>query len=259
MYLAVKHPAVLMYRLIFHPALPRVYAAFPITKTREIEARRREINQHRSHLHREFAVFDPLTIDDRVLINKLDARTQADNLLIEAQDRWCCDLTELGPDYASLVAEDPALFPIAVPVKEARELSLQLEQQGWSTPIDAQIRNRDFRYIDQSDIVAVYRPRWDGQHSSGVGAEKTYAGGIGRKPFVEFNLKSDMQKYVKKQGSKPFTPNISAPTFTNKEDYYHKLAELGSTQAAKRCRKWREHYKKMEAFRQSFPNAAREA
>ena len=61
----VKHPAAMLYRLIFHRRrFPVVYSSFPITAIRYEGDRRESVDAIRRELHRRFIVFDPLTLDE---------------------------------------------------------------------------------------------------------------------------------------------------------------------------------------------------
>jgi len=60
---SIKHPPEMLYKLLFKPEILKIYAAFPITRTRDDSKKRAEIDHFRNVLHKNFVVFDPLTID----------------------------------------------------------------------------------------------------------------------------------------------------------------------------------------------------
>ncbi|GAG35248.1 unnamed protein product, partial [marine sediment metagenome] len=187
-YLAAKHPSMMVYRLLFEPKRPRLYSASQITNVRDNPQARKEIEAHRRHIHQKFVVFDPLTVDDRILVNSLPGEeTEAATFQVEIDARWPSDLSEIGPLYESLVPEDPSFFPLTVEVEEAEELNRPDQMSSPMSTIDAQITHRDFRYIDQADVMAAYRPRLLGHESGGVAAEKLYAAGTGATPVVEYS------------------------------------------------------------------------
>lgn len=244
-YLAAKHPAITAYRLVFQPEIPRLYSASQITAVRNDPALRNEIEEHRRRLHKEYTVFDPLTIDDRVLVNSLPASPTSQDFQVSAEARWPSDLSDLGEDYASLVAEDRSIFPIAINTHEAQFLNGPLEQSSYRSPIDTQIRSRDFRYIEQSDVMAAYRPRLGGHESSGVAAEKTYAAGMGKTPVVEFSPPDD----TRGMASKAFSTPLLGPACTTKASFYDKLSQVAAEEAKRRCNSKADYYARFIAFR----------
>ena len=244
-YLAAKHPAITAYRLVFHPEIPRLYSASQITAVRKNPALRSEIEKHRRWLHKKYTVFDPLTIDDRVLVNSLPGPPRVKNLRVTADARWPSDLSDLGEDYASLVAEDYSIFPITVNKREAQYLNGPLEHSSYRSPIDTQIRSRDFRYIEQSDVMVAFRPRLNGQESPGVAAEKTYAAGMGMTPVVEFSPPSDTHGLA----SKPFSTTLLGPACRTKTSFYKELSRVAAKEAERRCVTKRKYYARFIAFR----------
>jgi len=165
--LATKHPAEMVRRLIFEPARKRVYASFPITSTRQDDAIREEIDSFRGRLHEQFTVFDPLTIDERILLLALKAhkerKDQGGSVVLGLEDRWSpwfsSDLEPMAEPY-------DANYPLSVPVD-------QIEEVG--EDIDRQIESRDYRLIDSVQAVAAFRPNFGGHHSRGVNSELLYA------------------------------------------------------------------------------------
>jgi len=244
-YLAAKHPAITAYRLVFHPEIPRLYSASQITAVRNNPALRDEIETHRRRLHKKYTVFDPLTIDDRVLVNGLPGRPRTKNLRVSADARWPSDLSDLGQYYASLVAEDRSVFPIDVNKQEAQYLNEPLERNSHRSPIDTQIRSRDFRYIEQSDVMAAYRPRLNGHESFGVAAEKTYAASMGNTPVVEFSPPGDTQGLA----SNPFSTTLLGPACRTKTSFYKELSRVAAREAKRRCEAKRNYYARFIAFR----------
>lgn len=251
-YLAAKHPRMTAYRLLFEPRMPRLYSASQITAVRDDPQLRQEIEQHRRRLHQQFVVFDPLTTDDRVLVNSLPKEPRGTSITIGTEARWPCDLSDLGEDYACLVAENGSLFPFQIDVREAIELSTPLERRSFRSPIDAQITQRDFRYIDQSDVVSAYRPRLNGHESSGVAAEKRYAAGTGKRPVVEYSTQDDLDKFYHETESRPFSTPLLGPACTTPDQFYGKLAEIAKRESARRYGQRRRSYARFEAFRDAF-------
>jgi len=143
------------------------------------------------------------------------------------------------------------MFPLTIETDEGRELSKPAERRSHRSIIDAQIRHRDFRYIDQSDVVSAYRPRLNGHQSSGVAAEKTYAAGTGATPVVEFTPAED----VKKIESEPFSAPLPGPVFDTLSEFYRALDKTARQEAQRRYVRKQAWYRKFEGFRNSFAPA----
>ena len=112
---AVKHPLRMLGRMILDRAFPRVYASFPITSTRESVEKRTEINRFRRRLHELFVTFDPLTIEELVLVLEQGRRAPNRDSFDPTHDakgnekplgdqRWSCRLPDCG-DYEPMVWE----------------------------------------------------------------------------------------------------------------------------------------------------------
>ena len=248
-YLAAKHPRMMVYRLLFEPKRPRLYSASQITNVRDDPKARKEIQAHRRHIHQEFVVFDPLTVDDRILVNSLPGEeAEAETFQVGIDARWPSDLSDIGPHYESLVPEDPNLFPLTVQVKEAEELNRPDQMSSPMSTIDAQITQRDFRYIDQADAVAAYRPRFKGHESGGVAAEKTYAAGSGGKTVIEYSPSEDIEG----TRSRPFATPVPGPVLQDLNEFYASLEATARQEAERRYARNNAYYTRFEAFRDQF-------
>ncbi|HUU90925.1 MAG TPA: hypothetical protein VM238_06915 [Phycisphaerae bacterium] len=248
-YLAAKHPRMMVYRLLFEPKRPRLYSACQITNVRDDPKARNEIEAHRRHIHQKFVVFDPLTVDDRILVNSLPGEeAEAETFQVGIDARWPADLSDIGLDYESLVPEDPELFPLTIKVEEAQELNTPDQMSSHMSTIDAQITQRDFRYIDQADAVAAYRPRFKGHESRGVAAEKTYAAGSGATPVIEYSPSEDIEGTL----SRPFSTPVSGPVLQDLEAFYQKLDSSAREEAERRYRRNAERYHLFEEFAARF-------
>ena len=163
---SVKHPAEMLYRLIFHRReYPLVYAGFPITAVRYDPETRAGIDHIRRELHRRFIVFDPLTLDEgtpRVFDRAKAACADAvPEITISAHEaRWPLDtagaLTEGRPDP----------YPMKLDPREALEVWDDMENQ---------VRHRDLTMVEQAQCVAAYRITMGGRLSTGMYSELMYA------------------------------------------------------------------------------------
>jgi adenylate kinase len=176
--LSVKHPITTLHNLIYDAGNLKTYIAHPISNTRNISALVDEIEIFKSQLHKNFTVFDPTTIDERLLSISLkeqypDWKTMSRGVLaesivkIEYDQRWPIRHRPL------LCTDVDDLFPLEVPADEIVEVIQD---------IDNQIQNRDYRLISQSDAVVCYRPNLGGVLSTGVYSEMQYARDVAFKP-----------------------------------------------------------------------------
>ncbi len=161
---ATKHPAEMVRRLIFEQETKRVYASFPISSTREKPESKRQIDDFRISLHKQFATFDPITIDERILATALKSRRKGTkSVKLDNKSRWEPALTE---ELSPLQPPTGNLYPFSIPVEQVEEVT---------EDIDRQIEARDYRLIGQAQAVVAYRPNFMQHYARGVNAELLYA------------------------------------------------------------------------------------
>jgi hypothetical protein len=201
-YLAVKHPRKSVEQLLFQPAAPKVYASYSITgvlRQRDPAVKMKliaETTRYRKQLYDlGLTVFDPATLDDRLLISEIlrrkDRAPKTGWITIQTGDRWPYVIGK--NEEAPCVPDPPNLFPLRVRHAEAFLL-------GWSpaiTPhrpygsdIDTMITQTDLRYVDQADFLAMWRPFSQGIESTGCLGEAKRAEEFD-KPVVAFNPLED--------------------------------------------------------------------
>ena len=162
----VKHPAEMLYRLIFHRRrFPVVYSSFPITAVRYEVDHHASIDAIRRELHRRFIVFDPLTLDEGTpqVFDKARAAC-ADGVteiaITAAEARWPLD-------HAGTLKDGlPSAFPMTLDPQEALEVWDDMENQ---------VRHRDLTMVEQAQCVAAYRITMGGRLSTGMYSELMYA------------------------------------------------------------------------------------
>ena len=175
---SVKHPKSMLYDLLFTPEKPVVYGGTSLSTPRSSDAGIAEVNSYRNKLSDSFVVFDPVTIDEAILNFKFFERDsgrlktkfqETDELSLSVEDRWPLSFGENEP-----LCDDEGEYPITLDVDEVREVSVSISGQRMSD-IENQIRNRDFRLINQSEIMIGYRPFFRGSKSTGLLAELRFA------------------------------------------------------------------------------------
>ena len=163
---SVKHPAEMLYRLIFRRReYPLVYASFPITAIRHDPETRAGIDHIRSELHRRFIVFDPLTLDegtprvfDKARVACLDSVPEI--AISSDEARWPLDTAGALTEGR----QDP--YPMNLDPQEALEVWDDMENQ---------VRHRDLTMVEQAQCVAAYRITMGGRLSTGMYSELMYA------------------------------------------------------------------------------------
>jgi len=137
-----------MYRLMFEPQRKRVYPSFPMTHVIDMPGILGEIEKFRDALAEQFTIFDPADLDEK-------------RLLYEAGEA-----TKRGEDHVMLQVNGR---PLRLNVSDITRIARD---------IDAQIYARDFKLIDQSDMIVSYIPVLPGGRpalSSGVERELQHA------------------------------------------------------------------------------------
>ena len=163
---SVKHPAEMLYRLIFHRRrFPAVYSSFPITAIRDDVDRRATVDAIRQELHRRFIVFDPLTLDEGTpqVFDKARAACSdgVHEIAITTEEaRWPLD------NAGTLKDGLPSSFPMTLDPREALEVWDDMENQ---------VRHRDLTMVEQAQCVAAYRITMGGRLSTGMYSELMYA------------------------------------------------------------------------------------
>lgn len=117
-----------LYRLMFEPARKRVYPSFPMTHVLDMPEILAEIERFRDALAEHFIAFDPADLNEKRLI--------------------------LVASEASRKGEDRVVVRV-----DGRELTMSVREiRDIARDIDAQIYARDFKLIEQSDMIVSYIP-----------------------------------------------------------------------------------------------------
>jgi adenylate kinase len=201
----VKHPLIMFDKLLFEPEVARIYASYPITHVRANPEAVQEVNDARARLHEEFTVFDPVTIDERILQAKLvGVGSQTDG----APEELCLELSDRWPLNWAQCAVDPSLlYPIRIPRSEVRALGTQREGRWTCRTIDDNIRWRDFALIKQAQGILAYRPCYGRQYpSTGVTRELIHATDMRMIPARVYSPMEDGENVS------PFAPSADIDT-----------------------------------------------
>ena len=209
----VKHPANMLYRLIFAPGqYPVIYSSFPITAVREHPDFHAAIDAIRRELHRRFIVFDPLTLDEgtpRVFEKAQAAVAHGHTAITVTADeaRWPLD------NAGALCAGRPPAYPMTLNPQEALEVWDDLENQ---------VRYRDLTMVEQAQCVAAYRITMGGRLSTGMYSELMYASHTAEpaRPVLMYAHPDDNGL------DHPFLRNFIHRTFYTLDEWYDAISRL---------------------------------
>jgi len=161
--------ALSLYRLMFEPSRKRVYPSFPMTHVLDQPLILREIERFRDTLAEHFIAFDPADVDEKRLMQEAEAadRRGETTLRVHANGREI----ELSASEVTNIARD----------------------------IDGQIYARDFKLIEQSDIIVSYIPAGpDGRPilSSGVERELQHAFECTKEAYVVWRPATEPSPFI---------------------------------------------------------------
>lgn len=170
-------PVEALYRLIFKPETKRVYPSFPMTHVMDMPAVLAEIDAFRATLAEYFITFDPGDMDEK-------------RLLLHA---------------ATAMQDGRTKFAVNV---HGRELEFDVaEVTGVARDIDAQIYARDFKLIDQSDMIVSFIPELPTGKpglSSGVERELQHAFEGTKEVYVVWQPKAEPSPFVTETATRVF-------------------------------------------------------
>ncbi len=168
-------------RLMTCPGLKKVYPSFPMSHVVEMPEVQKEIDQFRRRLAAHFICFDPGDVDEKLLLQRA----------IEA--------AKSGRDWVE--ASLPDGQPIRVSVREVLDIA---------GDIDGQIYMRDFKLIDQSDMICSYIPEFPGGLpglSSGVERELQHAFEHTKEVYVVWKPAKTPSPFITETATRVF-PNV---------------------------------------------------
>ena len=166
-----------LYRLIFKPETKRVYPSFPMTHVMDLPDTLAEIDAFRATIAQHFITFDPGDMDEKRILSQAAAAMQ----------------------------DGKTKFPVHV---HDRDMEFDVAVvTGIARDIDAQIYARDFKLIDQSDMIVSFIPELPGGKpglSSGVERELQHAFEGTKEVYVVWQPKADPSPFVTETATKVF-------------------------------------------------------
>jgi adenylate kinase len=170
-------PVESLYRLIFRPEAKRVYPSFPMTHVMDLPDTQAEIDAFRKTLAAHFITFDPGDMDEKRLLAYAETATARG------------DTT-----FTVTVHGRPVEFDAAEVSRVARD-------------IDAQVYARDFKLIDQSDMIVSFIPELPtGQPglSSGVERELQHAFEATKEVYLVWRPRAEPSPFITETATRVF-------------------------------------------------------
>lgn len=181
-----------LYRLIFKPETKRVYPSFPMTHVMDLPETLAEIDAFREQLTEHFITFDPGDLDEKRLLFDAGAAIQRGESTITVE-----------------VNGREVVFDVSEVTSVARD-------------IDAQIYARDFKLIDQSDMIVSLVPELpDGKPglSSGVERELQHAYETTKEVYVIWKPKAEPSPFITETATRVFSSTQETLEYFQQQGY----------------------------------------
>lgn len=195
-----------MFRLTCRPQMKKVYPSFPMSHVVDMPDVLAEIDAFRAALAEHFITFDPGDVDEKLLLERAIAAAR--------EGKEFLDVTPHSYG-GSKNAEGP---PIRVRIREVLDIA---------GDIDGQIYMRDFKLIDQSDMIVSLIPEIPtatGKEfpglSSGVERELHHAFEHTKEVFVVWKPKKAPSPFITETATKIFTSVPEALKYFEQNGYF---------------------------------------
>lgn len=192
-----------LFRLVCRPDMKKVYPSFPMSHVVDMPDVLAEIDQFRAELAEHFITFDPGDVDEKLLLERAIASSR------EGKD-WL----EVAPH--SFGGSRKQAAPIRVRVREVLDIA---------GDIDGQIYMRDFKLVDQADMIVSYIPELKGGMpglSSGVERELHHAFEHTKEVYVVWKPRKSPSPFITETATKIFSSTREAL------DYFEQAGMFGA-------------------------------
>jgi len=166
-----------LYSLIYEPEKRKVYPSFPMTHVMDMPETLAEIDAFRDVLSEHFITFDPGDVDEKRLLFDAGEATK------RGEDKITIEVSGRNVDFS--VAEISSV----------------------AADIDGQIYARDFKLVDQSDMIVSFIPELPGGKpglSSGVERELQHAYEATKEVYVVWKPSSEPSPFITETATKVF-------------------------------------------------------
>ena len=179
-----------LFRLLRRPEMKKVYPSFPMSHVVDMPDVMKEIDDFRTALAEHFITFDPGDVDEKLLLDRALAAAK------EGKDFFDHKPLQLGG-----VAGEAE--PIRMTTREVLDIA---------GDIDGQIYMRDFKLIDQADMIVSYVPELTSETgkvipalSSGVERELQHAWEHAKQVFVVWKPSKQPSPFITETATKVFS------------------------------------------------------
>ncbi|MBL8964654.1 MAG: AAA family ATPase [Phycisphaeraceae bacterium] len=191
-----------MFRLICRPDMRKVYPSFPMSHVVDMPDVLAEIDRFRAELAKHFITFDPGDVDEKLLLERaIAAAREGQDILVVAPHAY-------GGSTAAQAR------PVKVKVREVLDIA---------GDIDGQIYMRDFKLVDQSDMIVSYIPELPGGIpglSSGVERELHHAFEHTKEVYVVWKPRKSPSPFITETATKIFSGVDEALAHFEKSGYF---------------------------------------
>jgi len=186
-----------LFRLICRPQMKKVYPSFPMSHVVDMPDILAEIDGFRAALAEHFITFDPGDVDEKLLLDRAIAKAKEGKI-----DEWLEDAPHAFGGAVTGPVSERRGAPVRVRVREVLDIA---------GDIDGQIYMRDFKLIDQSDMIVSLVPELPGAGgkdipglSSGVERELQHAWEHTKEVYVVWKPKKNPSPFITETATKIF-------------------------------------------------------
>ncbi len=186
------------FRLVCRPQMRKVYPSFPMSHVVNMPDVLAEIDAFRAQIAQKFIAFDPGDVDEKLLLDRAIAAAREGKDFIDVE----------AGSYAGKVTS----FPVSV--KQVLDIA---------GDVDGQIYTRDFKLIDQSDMIVSYIPELrDGIPglSSGVERELQHAFEHGKEVYVVWKPQKSPSPFITETATAVFKSTQEAMSYFENKGYF---------------------------------------
>ncbi len=193
------------YRLVCHDPMRKVYPSFPMSHVVGMPQVLEQINQFRQRLAGHFITFDPGDVDEKLLLESAIAAAKR------------------GEDFVSgsMVDHRGQTHGFDVSVKQVLDIA---------GDIDGQIYARDFKLIDQSDMIVSLIPQLPSGVpglSSGVERELQHAFEHGKEVYVVWQPTQNPSPFITETATRVFASVPEALAHFDSMGMFHQISLFG--------------------------------
>ncbi|GAB4555286.1 MAG: hypothetical protein Tsb0013_18060 [Phycisphaerales bacterium] len=193
------------FRLLCRPDMRKVYPSFPMSHVVDMPDVLAEIDTFRAALAEDFITFDPGDVDEKLLLDRAVEAAREGNV-----DQFL-DVTPHSFGGSKASGE-----PIRVRVREVLDIA---------GDVDGQIYMRDFKLIDQSDMIVSLVPELPGVGGKDIPG---LSSGVERELQHAFEHTKDVYVVWKpKKAPSPFITETATKIFTSTDEALRHFEEQG--------------------------------